>query len=105
MTEWIPRTPASKAAARKRQMGINTMPRLTSKAQSPMMLPRQSSFGSGNRRITESPSYGDRFIPNRAKMNMDLCTASMLSAEKRRMASIGKAAARQRRKLSMDDDE
>lgn len=102
-TEWIPRTPASKAAARKRQMGISTMPRLTSRAQSPMMLPRQSSFGSGGRGITDSPSYGDRFIPNRAKMNLDLCTASMLSAEKRRMESIGKAAARQRRKLSADD--
>lgn len=101
VTEWIPKTPASKAAARKRRYGVNTMPRLTSKTQSPM-LRRQASLGKSGHRATSSPSTGDRFIPNRAKMNVDLCSASMVSAEKRRMESITMAAARQRRKL---DDE
>lgn len=79
------------------------MPRLTSKSASPI-LHRQASLGSGSR-TTSSPSTGDRFIPNRAKMNMDLCSASMLAAEKRRMESIGKAAARQRRKLDNEDND
>ena len=40
---------------------------------------------------------GDRFIPNRSEMNMDLCRASILAGEKRRMECM--AAARQRRRL------
>lgn len=81
---------------------MNTMPRLTSKAASPM-LRRQVSQGSAGPHTTSSPSTGDRFIPNRAEMNVDLCSASILSAEKRRMESIGKAAARQRRKLDAEN--
>ena len=100
VTEWIPRTPASKAAARKRRKGVSTMPRLTP---SPLpMLRRHPSHGNSCR-TTSSPSTGDRFIPNRAKMNMDLCSASILSAEKRRVESIGKAADRQRCKRDVDN--
>jgi hypothetical protein len=65
------------------------------------MLRRDQSLGCA-RRSHASPVYGDRFVPNRANMNMDLCSASVLTAEKRRLESIGKAAARQRRK---DDDD
>ena len=39
-----------------------------------------------------STSIGDRFIPNRSHMSIDLCRASVQSAEKRRMATMEKMA-------------
>jgi len=89
---WIPRTPGSKSISRTGREHPRTMPRLTSSS-SPM-LHRQQSQG----RSLVSPATGDRFIPNRGNMNMDLCRASVLSAEKRRLESIGKAAVRARRR-------
>lgn len=46
-----------------------------------------------NRTCEKSPQCsGDRFIPNRAHMHMDLCRASIESAEKARFAAIDKQA-------------
>jgi cell division cycle protein 20 (cofactor of APC complex) len=68
------------------------------------MLRREHSLGSA-RRSQISPAHGDRFIPNRANMNTDLCRASVLTAEKRRLETIGKAAARHRRKMGDKGDD
>jgi len=43
-------------------------------------------------RPSPSRTASDRFIPNRAHMRIDLCRASILSAEKRRMAAMCKLA-------------
>jgi hypothetical protein len=40
--------------------------------------------------ISSNSSNNDRFIPNRSQMRVDLCRASILSADKRRIAAIEK---------------
>ena len=46
----------------------------------------------GRARPTPSRSNSDRFIPNRSQMRVDICRASILSAEKSRLEAIDKKA-------------
>ena len=100
VTCWIPRTPASKSAARGGQSSARTVPRLTSPSP---ILRREQVLGSARHSMV-SPSPGDRFICNHGKMNMEQCRASVLPTKKRRMESIGKAATRRRRRLNGSAD-
>ena len=51
----------------------------------------QSQFNTPNRTMKASPCHSsDRFIPNRSNMRIDLCRASILSGEKRRLDFIEK---------------
>jgi len=51
----------------------------------------------------KSQCSGDRFIPNRAQMHMDLCRASVESAEKYRLAAIDQEATGQRSNIENRD--
>lgn len=98
--EWIPKTPASKAAARKRIDGVRTMPDLSTLLSTPQRNQQQVAKA---RHAQSSPAFGDRFIPNRANMDIDRCSASIRAGEKRRIDVLPKAAASQRRKLAGND--
>ncbi len=59
-----------------------------------MTLPSMANicFHTPKRKISASPSIssGDRFIPNRSQMRLDLCRASIFSAEKKRLEFVEK---------------
>ena len=97
--EWIPKTPASKAAARKRLDGVRTMPNLSTL----LSTPQRSTQKAKKRHAQSSPAFGDRYIPNRANMDMDRCSASIRAGEKRRIEVLPKAATARRRKLAGND--
>jgi cell division cycle protein 20 (cofactor of APC complex) len=52
------------------------------------------------RHAQSSPAFGDRFIPNRANMDIDRCSASIRTGEKRRLDALPKAASARRRRHS-----
>lgn len=97
--EWIPKTPASKSAARKRLDGVMTMPNLSTL----LSTPQRSTQMTKKRHAQSSPAFGDRYIPNRSNMDMDRCSASIQAGEKRRIDVLPKAATARRQKLAGND--